>query len=344
VSSGRILELFGIEHPILQAPMAGAQGSALAIAVSEAGGLGGLPCALLALEQARAEIETIRARTRRPFNVNFFCHRAPASDPAREARWVERLAPYRAELGVEQATLAFGRAPYDDPSCRLVEELRPPVVSFHFGLPPEPLLARTKATGARVIASATTVAEARWLEERGVDAVIAQGAEAGGHRAMFLTDDVAAQPGTFALVPQVVDAVRVPVIAAGGIGDARGVAAALALGAAAVQIGTAFLLAPESTISPLYRAALARARDDETMITNVFTGRPARGIANRLVREVGPMSADAPDFPDASHATLPLRQKAEAAGSSDFTSMWAGQALRFAREAPAGEIVRELVR
>jgi nitronate monooxygenase len=338
----RLLDLFGIEHPILQAPMAGAQGSALAIAVSEAGGLGALPSALLSVEQARNEIQIIRQRTDKPFNINFFCHKPSARDAAREARWVERLAGYRTELGVEQATMPMGRAPFDEATCALVEELRPRVVSFHFGLPEKPLYDRVRAVGCRIISSATTVEEACWLEAQGVDAVIAQGVEAGGHRGIFLTDDVASQSGTFALVPQVVDAVRVPVIAAGGIGDARGIAAALMLGAAAVQIGTAYLLTPEATISALYRATLRNSRDDQTVLTNVFTGRPARGIVNRFIREVGPISADAPAFPDAVNATLPLRLKAEAQGSAEFTSLWSGQAPRFAREMPAGELTRAL--
>ncbi len=340
----RLLDLFGIEAPILQAPMAGAQGSALAIAVSEAGGLGALPCALLSTAQARAELQIIRQRTDKPFNLNFFCHAPPVPDPAREARWVARLAPYRRELGVEVETLPGGRAPFGEEACALVEEFRPRVVSFHFGLPAEALLARVRGAGAKIIASATTVAEARWLEARGVDAIIAQGSEAGGHRGMFLSADVASQPGTFALVPQVVDAVRVPVIAAGGIGDGRGIAAAFMLGAAGVQIGTAYLLSDESTISPIYRAGLKAARDDQTALTNVFTGRPARGIVNRAIREIGPLSADAPAFPGASNAMLPLRQKAEAQGSGDFTPMWSGQAPVFAREGGAGALTEALAR
>jgi nitronate monooxygenase len=338
----RLIDLFGIEHPIIQAPMAGAQGSAMAIAVSEAGGLGSLPSAMFSVEQARTEMQVIRQRTDKPFNVNFFCHAPPVADVAREAKWVERLAPYRKELGIEQPTISMGRAPFDEAMCALVEEFRPAVVSFHFGLPEKGLFDRVKAAGSIVIASATTVEEARWLEARGVDAIIAQGAEAGGHRGIFLSDDVASQPGTMALVPQMVDAVRVPVIAAGGIGDARGIAAALMLGAAGVQIGTAYLLTPESTISPIYRAALKSAREDQTVLTNVFTGRPARGIVNRIVREVGPMSADAPMFPLATGATFPLRAKAEASGSGEFTSLWSGQAPRFAREMPAGDFTREL--
>lgn len=338
----RILDLFGIEHPILQAPMAGAQGSAMAIAVSEAGGLGAQPCALLTVEQARGELQIIRQRTDKPFNVNFFCHRPPAADSAREAQWAARLATYRQELGVDKPTVPGGRAPFGEEMCALVEEFRPRVVSFHFGLPEKSLFDRVRKVGAAIIASATTVAEARWLEAHGVDAVIAQGAEAGGHRGMFLSDDITSQPGTFALVPQIADAVGVPVIAAGGIGDARGIVAALALGASAVQIGTAYLLTPESTISPMYRAALKSARDDQTALTNVFTGRPARGLVNRAVRELGPMSDLAPAFPNASNAMLPLRFNAEAAGSGEFSPLWCGQAAAFAREVPIGVLTRQL--
>ena len=338
----RLLDLFGIEHPIIQAPMAGAQGSAMAIAVSEAGGLGSLPCALLKADAIRSEVLLIRQRTERPFNLNFFCHRTAPRDRDRESRWLARLSAYRTELGVEQETIPSERLPFDDAMCELVESIRPRVVSFHFGLPATVLVERVKRAGSRIIASATTVAEARWLEDHGVDAVIAQGAEAGGHRGIFLSEEVASQPGTFALVPQVVDAVRVPVIAAGGIGDARGILAALALGAAAVQIGTAFLLTSEATLSPVHRAALKAARDDQTVLTNVFTGRPARALTNRIVRELGPMNADAPAFPVATNAMLPLRMKAEAAGSGDFTSLWSGQAACFAREMPAGEFTREL--
>lgn len=341
-SDRRILDLFGVAHPILQAPMAGSQGSALAIAVSEAGGLGSLPCAMLSVAQARTELQIIRQRTSKPFNVNFFCHQPPASDPAREAHWVARLAVYREELGVDGPTMPGTRAPFGEEMCALIEEFRPGVVSFHFGLPQARLLDRVKRAGVRVIASATTVEEARWLETRGVDAVIAQGAEAGGHRGMFLSEDVASQIGTFALVPQVVDAVQVPVIAAGAIGDARGIVAALALGAGAVQIGTAYLLTPEATISPVHRAALKAAREDQTVLTNVFTGRPARGIVNRAVRELGPISGEAPAFPNAASGLLPLRAKAEAAGSGDFSPLWSGQAPRFAREMPAGELTRAL--
>src|SRR5450432_2685738 len=284
--SRRVLDLLGVSLPIIQAPMAGSAFSDMAAAVSEAGGLGSLACASLSPEQLRVEWQAIRQRTSRPINLNFFCHPRPAVDAARADRWRRRLDTYYAELGIDVDTrsTAAGREPFDAATCELVCELRPEVVSFHFGLPEPDLLARVRAAGARILSSATTVAEARWLEDRGCDAIIAQGAEAGGHRGMFLTDDVATQVGTIALVPQVVDAVKVPVIAAGGIADARGIVAAFALGAGAVQLGTAYLPCPEARISPAYVRALAEARDDGTAITNVFTGRPARGLVNRLVR------------------------------------------------------------
>jgi nitronate monooxygenase len=214
------------------------------------------------------------------------------------------------------------------------------VVSFHFGLPEAALLRRVKATGAIVMASATIVKEAVWLDGNGTDVIIAQGAEAGGHRGMFLTDNLAEQPGTFALVPQVVDAVKVPVIAAGGIADGRGIAAAFALGAAGVQIGSAYLRCPESKVSGPARAALAQAGDDSTVITNVMTGRPARGVVNRAMREVGPISLDAPAFPHAATALGPLKQAAERQGKVDFTNLWAGQAIGLGREIPAAELTR----
>jgi nitronate monooxygenase len=339
-------QLLGIRHPILQAPMAGVQGSALASAVSKAGGLGALPCAMLAPEAMRRELTAIRAQTDQPFNVNFFCHRPPQADAAREAAWRARLAPYFAELQIDAATVPSGpgRLPFNAEAADVLAEFRPPVVSFHFGLPAPELLARVRAWGAKVLSSATTVDEARWLEARGVDAIIAQGAEAGGHRGMFLSEDVATQVGTFALVRQVADAVKVPVIAAGGIADAQGVAAALALGAAGVQVGTAYLLCPEATTSALHRQALKSDAARVTVLTNVFTGRPARGMLNRVVRELGPICGDAPAFPLAAPAMGALRAKAEAKGSSDFSPLWAGQNASGCREIPAGELTRELAR
>lgn len=339
-----LLDLLGIDHPILQAPMAGAQRSALAIAVSDAGGLGALPCALLRPADIRDEVAAIRRATPRPFNLNFFCHTDTSVDPIRESAWRARLAPYHRELGLDPdaAPAAPARAPFDDTHCELVEALRPAVISFHFGLPAPRLLDRVLATGAKVLSSATTVDEARWLADAGCHAIIAQGLEAGGHRGMFQTADLATQIGTMALVPQIVDAIDLPVIAAGGITDARGITAAFALGAAAVQLGTAYLLCPEATLSPAHRAALRAARPEQTAVTNVFTGRPARGLVNRLIRELGPLAPDAPGFPHAGAPVAPLRPVAEAQGSTDFTPLWCGQAVHLARELPAGELTRRL--
>ena len=340
----RLLDLIGIEIPVIQAPMAGANGSAMAIAVSEAGGLGSLPCGMLDAAKARAEIEVIRQHTTKPLNVNFFCHTPPKPDPDRDAAWQERLAGYYTEFGLDASASvpAVTRTPFDGAMCEIVEEHKPEVVSFHFGLPEQALLSRVKASGCLVLSSATTVEEARWLEDHGCDAIIAQGYEAGAHRGMFLTDDIETQPGTFALVPQVVDAVKVPVIATGGIADGRGIAAAFALGAAGVQIGTAYLFTPESLITDLHRAALGTARDDQTALTNVFSGKPARGLVNRVMREVGPMSDRAPAYPTAGRALAPLKAKAEAAGSSDFSLLWAGQAASLGREIGSGNLTRQL--
>jgi nitronate monooxygenase len=340
----RILDLLGIELPIIQAPMAGSAGSAMALAVSAAGGLGSLACAMLTPDQVRTEFATIRRGTTRSINLNFFCHSPPEPDPIREGAWRQRLAAYYAEFGIDATavTAGPGRAPFDGALCALVEELKPEVVSFHFGLPGRELLARVKGTGARVLSSATSVAEALWLEAEGCDAIIAQGYEAGGHRGMFMTADVATQAGTIALVPQVVDAVKVPVIAAGGIADARGIVAALALGASAVQIGTAYLHTPEATVVPAHRVALERAADDSTVLTNLFTGRPARGIVNRIIREIGPLSDCAPAFPLAGAAIAPLRSRAEATGSGDFSPLWAGQAAALGRAEPAADLTRRL--
>lgn len=340
----RIQELFGIQLPIIQAPMAGPVLSDMVIAVSEAGGLGSLPCALLSIDQVRAELSTIRRSTAKPININFFCHRVPQVDPDREKAWRQRLHSYYLELGLdpELKVPSSSRTPFDSAIWEVVAEYKPEVVSFHFGLPTEDLLAKVKATGAKVISSATTVDEALWLEERGCDAIIAQGYEAGGHRGMFLHDDISTQIGTMALVPQVADAVRTPVIAAGGICDGRGIAAAFALGAAAVQIGTAYLFCPEAQMSAVHRRALAGTESRHTALTNVFTGRPARGIVNRIMREVGPMSDVPPEFPLAAGAVAPLRSRSEANGSGDFVPLWSGQAAHLAQELPAGELTRKL--
>ncbi len=316
----RLIDLFKTEFPIVLAPMAGVMDADLVVAAAKGGALGSLPCAMLSADKAREQVQIIRQRISAPINMNFFCHKQAAADPSQQAAWKERLTPYYKEFGLDPAEPinAANRAPFDAAMCEVVEELKPEIVSFHFGLPEQSLLARVRATGCKIIAAATTVKEAIWLEEHGVDAITAQGAEAGGHRGMFLTDNIAEQPGTFALVPQVVDAVHVPVIAAGGIADGRGIAAAFALGAAGVVIGTAYLRCPESKVSALARTALAQGRDDSTVVTNVMTGRPARGLVNRAMREVGPVSPLAPQFPHAATPFAPLRGGGRKAGQPRF--------------------------
>jgi len=340
-----ILQRFlGIELPIIQAPMAGVQGSDLAVAVSNAGGLGSLPCAMLGPDVLRQELAAISAQTSRPYNVNFFCHPQPGLDPRRDAIWQQALSPYYNEYGVDAdaSTTGPGRMPFNGAAADVLEEFKPPVVSFHFGLPAPELLERIRRWGAKILSSATTVEEALWLEANGVDAIIAQGLEAGGHRGFFLSQDLSTQVGTFALVPQIVRAVKVPVIAAGGIADARGVAAAMVLGAAGVQIGTAYMLCAEATTSAVHRAALKSEAARVTALTNVFSGRPARGIVNRLMREIGPISPAAPAFPLATAAITPLRAKAESLGSGDFSPLWAGQNASGCKEVSASYLTREL--
>ena len=328
--------------------MAGANDAQMATAVSQAGGLGSLPCAMLSTDAMRTQIGIIRQQTDKPINLNFFCHTPAADDPAAQQRWRTTLQPHYQALGLDpdMQAPAANRAPFDSAMCEVVEEFKPHVVSFHFGLPAPDLLQRVKRAGCLVISSATTTAEAIWLEQHGCDAVIAQGAEAGGHRGIFLTDnvnqDIANQPGTFALVPQVVDAVSIPVIAAGGISDARGIVAAFVLGASAVQIGTAYLSTPEATISDLHRQALASAQDDSTTLTNLFSGRPARGIINKVMRELGPISQDTPPFPTAGGALAPLKSAAEANQRADYSSLWAGQAASLSQTTDASTLTQQL--
>ena len=337
-------QLLGTELPIIQAPMAGVQGSALAVAVSNAGGLGSLPCAMLSLDTMRNELAAIKAGTGRPFNVNFFCHVPPAPSAEREAAWRAALSPYFKEFGIDADSIPAGpgRSPFSSEAADVLSEFKPAVVSFHFGLPSAELLARVKAWGSKILSSATTVEEARWLEAHGVDAIIAQGLEAGGHRGLFLSEDLSTQVGTFALLPQIVREVKLPVIAAGGIADAKGVAAAMALGAAGVQIGTAYLLCPEATTSAVHCAALKSEAARHTALTNLFTGRPARGIVNRIMKELGPISTATPTFPLATSAIAPLRAKAESRGSADFSPLWCGQNASGCKKIPAAELTRAL--
>jgi nitronate monooxygenase len=344
VQTMTLQRLLGIELPIIQAPMAGAQGSALVVAVSNAGGLGSLPCAMFSLDAMRSELAAIKAHTGKPFNVNFFCHTPPTPSVEREAAWRATLAPYYKEYGIDADAIpaGAGRAPFSSEAADVLSEFRPAVVSFHFGLPSAALLARVRTWGSKIISSATTVDEARWLEERGVDAIIAQGFEAGGHRGIFLSDDLTSQVGTMALLPQIMHAVKLPVIAAGGIADARGVAAAMALGAIGVQVGTAYLLCPEATTSAVHRAALKSDAARHTALTNLFTGRAARAIVNRIMKELGPINTAVPAFPLATTAIAPLRAQAEKQGSGAFSPLWSGQNASGCKEIPAAQLTLEL--
>jgi len=340
-----IEQLLGIELPVIQAPMAGVQDAALAAAISNAGGLGSLPGALLNSAALEAELHRLTAMTDKPFNVNFFCHETPVVSREQQRVWQQSLAVYFKELGIASfgANEASSREPFGESAMAVLEQFRPAVVSFHFGLPQRTQLDQIKRWGVRVLGCATTVDEALWLANQGVDAVIAQGLEAGGHRGSFLTQDMTTQTGTLTLVPRIRAAISLPVIAAGGIASPAGVAAALALGAAGVQVGTAFLLCTEAKTSPLHRAALRGDASQHTAITNVFTGRPARSIVNRLVREVGPMAASTTAFPTAAGPVSALRAAAEATGSDDFTPLWCGQNATGCREIAAADLLKILV-
>lgn len=334
----------GVRLPLIQAPMAGVQGAALAAAVCEAGALGSVPAAMLTADTLDAELRKLQTLTRRPYNVNFFCHQAPTPSPHAEAAWRLALQPHYQQWGLTEAdiTPGPGRAPFSAAMAEVLEAFRPAVVSFHFGLPAPDLLARVKAMGSLVLSSATTLEEGLWLQAHGADMVIAQGVEAGGHRGIFLSNDLHRQIPLRELLPQLTRALRIPVIAAGGIADAEGATAAMACGAVGVQIGTAYLTCTEATTSQLHREALQNPAGVETALTNVFTGRPARGIVNHAMRSLGPMSAIAPAFPLATAAIAPLRARAEAAGSSDFSPLWSGQNTRGCLSTSAAETTRRL--
>ena len=344
MSAHALSALIGVRLPLIQAPMAGSQGAALALAVCAAGGLGSLPAAMLTPEALQAELQRLRSQATGPWNVNFFCHTPPVPDAAAEARWRDALRPFYDEAGIDPASVpaGAGRVPFSHAMADVLEPFAPPVVSFHFGLPAPDLLARVKSWGSRVLSSATTVEEAQWLEAHGADAVIAQGLEAGGHRGMFLTQALGTQLGTLALVPQIVAAVRVPVIAAGGIADAAGVRAAMALGAAGVQVGTAYLCCPEASTSAVHRAALQSAAARHTELTTLFSGRPARGIVNRLMATLGPLNAAAPAFPLATAAVAPLRAHFEALGRGDCSPLWSGQNASGCQNRPAADVTAAL--
>ncbi len=340
-----LTDRLGIRYPIIQAPMAGSSTPALAIAVSTAGGLGSLGLAMHSQESLRTDCATVSNATDAPYNANFFVHSEPVDDLERVDDARSMLAPYYRELGLGKVPEAITPIPsFNEIHLRALLDLRPPVVSFHFGLPSDDALKAIKAAGLFTLSSATNVAEARELEARGVDAVIAQGFEAGGHRGTFLQPYERGHVGTLALVPQVVDAVSIPVIAAGGIGDGRGIAAALALGASAVQLGTAFLSCPESAAHPLYRRALNEARDDQTRITHAFSGRPARGLENRYLLEMAGHEARYPDFPILNTLTGPLRKASAKENNPDFLSLWSGQSAAMSKNLPACELIQWLVK
>lgn len=339
------LDRLGITLPIIQAPMAGVSDVDMAEAVTLVGGLGSLPAAMKSTSQLEQDMHALAGSSNGSVNVNFFCHEPIAATEADNARWAQTLEPFYEELGADAPVGGRpSRQPFGDEQCAVVEKIRPQVVSFHFGLPAEALLARVKAVGTIVMATATTVAEARWLEAHGCDVIIAQGCEAGGHRGMFLHDDISTQVGTVALVPQIVDAVSLPVVAAGGIADGRGIAAAFALGASAVQLGTVYIQCNQSLASDLYLQALANSADNSTALTNVFSGKPARGILNRVMRELGPMSDEVPVFPHAGAAMQPLRVSSEQRGLDDFSSHWSGQSANLGpRHEDAGELTKLLI-
>lgn len=336
--------LFDIELPIIQAPMAGVQGSALTIEVSMAGALGSLPCAMLTAEQIDAELRAIKAATSSPFNVNFFCHHHKPYNSLQADNWHAVLSEHfqQYQLSPEDIASGGGRSPFSHELADIIEPYLPFVLSFHFGLPVPDLLARVKSWGVPLISSATTVGEAQWLQSQGVSAIIAQGLEAGGHRGMFLTDDLTTQAGTIALLPQIIDAVDVPVIAAGGISTSSGVRAALAMGAVAVQAGTAFLLCDEAKTSTIHRQQLLSDAVQHTAVTNVFSGKPARSIVNRAVREIGPINDRVMDFPHTANAMAALRSRAEQEGNGDYSPLWCGQNAAGCSEVSAQAKLNEL--
>jgi nitronate monooxygenase len=338
---GRFAALLGSRHPIVLAPMAGAGGVELAVGALEGGAAGSLPCAMLTPDEVRGQVAEVRARAPGPINLNFFCH--ALSERPDESAWHALLAPFYERYGLAGGGLsAPARRPFDLAMCESVEAVRPELVSFHFGLPDRALLERVRAAGSKILATATSVEEARWLAERQVDAIVAQGWEAGGHAGRFLGGRPDEQMGLFALLPQIADSVDVPVIAAGGIADGRGIAAALMLGAAAVQVGTAYLHCPESLITPAHRAALESPAAERTIFTNLFSGGLGRGLWTPPMEEIGPVRPEAPPFPLAAAALGPLASAAAERGDAGFRPMWAGQAARLGRALPARELTERL--
>ncbi len=334
----------GIKLDIIQAPMAGVQNWELALAVSEAGGLGSIPCGMLTPEQVVSEIEAFTARSSKPYNLNFFCHDMPPIDEEALATWQSTLQGYYDLLDAKVPSEIGGlRYPFDADMADAIEAFKPPVVSFHFGLPSPELVARIKSWGSVILSSATTLEEGVWLQNNGADMVIAQGIEAGGHRAMFLTDDLSNQMTTNDLVNELKQHLTVPIIAAGGIASSADVERLITMGCCGVQIGTAFLLCDEAKISQVHRSAI-QSGNSRTEITNVFSGRPARGIINKVMLEQGFISTNAPAFPYASIAMAPLRAKAELQASGDFSPLWAGVKLDGCAEVKAADLINTVMR
>jgi nitronate monooxygenase len=334
----------GIEHPLLLAPMAGeAAKPALAAAVSNAGALGSIGASYMTPQVLRESIRAIRAATDRPFNINLFMPTKWTADAA-------KIVAYRAELALAHKALGLGIPELPDTyeesfeaQFAVVLEDAPPIFSFTFGIPTGDQIAALKARNILIVGTATTVAEARVLEALGVDAITAQGSEAGGHRGTFLTSVEHSLVGTMALVPQVVSAVKLPVIAAGGIGDGRGVAAALCLGASAVALGTSFLLADEADLNSAYTAALQSDVAEDTALTRAFSGRHARGIRNGFLNKLAGRDEVIPDYPVTNAMSRAMRAAAAKSGQADYLSLWAGQAARLAKPEPAAAIVARVM-
>lgn len=342
--SNKLTEILGLEVPIIQAPMASASTPALAAAVTNAGGLGSLGCAFHDASQIADDCRALRAATNGAYNLNFFVHKEPAQDEKRAETTRRALQAYYDEFALGEVPAAVPSRPsFDQAQLDAVIAAAPPIVSFHYGIPGPDVIQTVKNLGAKILSTATTVHEAKILEDGGCDAVIAQGFEAGGHRGTFASPPEAGNVGTLSLVPQVVDAIAVPVIAAGGIADGRGIAAALALGASGVQMGTAFVTCPESAAHAVYRDALMNARDDETRLTSAFSGRSARALENRYLNEMAGREDNFPDFPILNTLTGPLRKASAAAGKGDFMSLWSGQSAALSKALPAAELLKTLV-
>ncbi len=339
----RLMDIFGIEYPIIQAPMAGASTPAMAAAAANNGCMGSLGCAMMKPDVYIDTFNKTRSLTNGALNMNFFCHVEPVEKPDRNERAFELLKPFYEEMGQDQMPDAVAtHFPFGDEIFEAVLQACPNVMSFHFGLPNQKYVDALKERGVKILCSATTAAEAREQEARGVDAVIAQGWEAGGHHGFYLEKQTAAI-GTFALVPQLVDAVDIPVIAAGGIADGRGIAAALALGASGVQIGTAFLTTEETGIPEVHKNSLLASDGSNTQLTRIFSGRPARGLQNRYMDEIKPFEDELPDFPLMNTLTGPLRKFSAENDKPDFVAQWSGQAVSLNRTGTTAELIQRLV-